>query len=151
MNRFITAIKNIPTTYYNWKKRNENLSTFLEKTQQQKDQLDRIEQSIKETENDVHTLQRKVDTLEERTALINGRIEVIGKGTKMELFDTLHSWRTTLVLRGWATPAEKREVEEIWRVYHFELNGNGQGERYYNEIIALPESEEEMIKLKGGK
>ena len=36
--------------------------------------------------------------------------------------------------------------EEIWKIYNGELNGNGQGSHYYNEIINLPESEEEMIK-----
>lgn len=68
----------------------------------------------------------------------------------MELFDTLHNWRIILVAhRGWATPAEKREVEEIYHIYHNELGGNGQGQRYYEEIMMLPESEEEMRHKKG--
>ena len=39
---------------------------------------------------------------------------------------------------------EKKEVEEIYTIYHDELHGNGNGERYYKEIMALPESPEEM-------
>ena len=63
----------------------------------------------------------------------------------MELFETLHNWRQLLVVkRGWATAEEKKEVEEIYIIYHDELHGNGNGERYYKEIIALPESQEEM-------
>ena len=70
----------------------------------------------------------------------------------MELFDTLHSWRINLVIqKKWASPSEKREVEEVYRVYHDELHGNGQGERYYNEIMTLPESEEEYELTKRGE
>lgn len=62
----------------------------------------------------------------------------------MELFETLHNWHQLLVVkRGWATVLEKKEVEEIYTIYHDELNGNGNGERYYKEILALPESKEE--------
>ena len=58
----------------------------------------------------------------------------------MELFDTLYHWKQILVDdRGWASEAEKREVKDIYEVYHDGLNGNGQGEVYYNEIITLPE------------
>ena len=63
----------------------------------------------------------------------------------MELFDTLHNQRMFLVVnKKWASAAEKKEVKDIWQVYHEELGGNGQGEHYYNEIMALPESEEEL-------
>ena len=63
----------------------------------------------------------------------------------MELFETLHNWFVLLVVkRGWASPEEKKEVEEIYVIYHNQLSGNGNGERYYKEIIALPESKEEM-------
>jgi hypothetical protein len=63
----------------------------------------------------------------------------------MELFETLHNWRELLVVRrGWASPEEKKEVMEIYTIYHDKLNGNGNGERYYKEIIALPESLEEL-------
>ena len=65
-------------------------------------------------------------------------------GTKMELFETLHNWRQlSVVKRGWATAEEKKEIEEIYTIYHDKLGGNGNGERYYKEILALPESEEE--------
>ena len=33
---------------------------------------------------------------------------------------------------------------EIYNIYHDKLNGNCNGERYYKEIIALPESLEEL-------
>ena len=36
----------------------------------------------------------------------------------MELFDTLYHWKKMLCERGWATAAEKHEVEEIYKIYH---------------------------------
>ena len=42
-----------------------------------------------------------------------------------------------------AANEQKKEVEEIFLIYNKKLHGNGNGERYYQKIIALPESEEE--------
>ena len=59
----------------------------------------------------------------------------------MELFDTLYHWKKILVDdRKWASSAEKREVKEIYEVYHDGLHGNGQGEVYFKEIMDLPET-----------
>ena len=41
-------------------------------------------------------------------------------------------------------PEEKKEIAEIYTIYHDKLSGNGNGERYYKEIIELPESPEEL-------
>ena len=58
----------------------------------------------------------------------------------MELFDTLYNWKKILVdERKWASAAEKREVNDIYSVYHDGLNGNGQGKVYFEQIMALPE------------
>ena len=66
---------------------------------------------------------------------------VIGEGTKMELFDTLYNWKKILVdERKWASAAEKREVNDIYSVYHDGLNGNGQGKVYFEQIMSLPEN-----------
>ena len=67
----------------------------------------------------------------------------------MELFETLHNWRQLLVVkRGWASPEETKEITEIYTIYHDKLNGNGNGERYYKEIIELSDivkfSEDEL-------
>jgi hypothetical protein len=50
----------------------------------------------------------------------------------MELFDTLYHWKKILVdERKWASAAEKKEVNDIYEVYHEGLKGNGQGKVYY--------------------
>jgi hypothetical protein len=59
----------------------------------------------------------------------------------MELFETLYHWKQILTQRGWKTAAEMREIEEIYKVYHDGLGGNGQGEKYYQEIQNLEERE----------
>ena len=148
MSKILDFLKKIPNAYYNWKRRNEDLATFLREAKSHRDKIDHIDIAVTGLSSEVQHIKDKVQNLETQIDQVNGRLEVIGRGTKMELFDTLHNWRVALVVhRKWASPAEKREIEEIYRIYHDDLKGNGQGERYYNEIMALPESEEELHKL----
>ena len=150
MNKLLEFFKKIPNAYYNWKKRNEQLSEFLNNCKDSGKKLTHIETVVTELQKGLTAVNEKVDVLEQQTCQINGRLEIVGMGTKMELFDTLHHQRVRLVIKkGWASPEEKREIESIYHIYHDELHGNGQGERYYNEIMALPESEEELLKQKG--
>lgn len=144
MHKVLEFLKKIPGAYYKWKRRNEKLSTFLEQSQENFKQIDRIDHNVATLQNDLNNVKGQVSNLEQQINRVNINLESISAGTKMELFDTIHHWRTILVVnKQWASPAEKREVEELFRIYHDSLKGNGQGERYYNEIMALPESEEE--------
>lgn len=103
--------------------------------------IDGITHAVADLTAKVESIGTKVDNLQTDITHINGRLEIIGKGTKMELFDTLYNWKKILVDdRGWASEAEKKEVKEIYEVYHDGLDGNGQGEVYFNQIMALPES-----------
>lgn len=110
--------------------------------------LDNHEESlsaIKDIKQNIETLQNRIDGIQTQINDIIPHLNAIKHGTKMELFETLHNWFVLLVVkRGWASPEEKKEVEEIYVIYHNQLSGNGNGERYYKEIIALPESKEEM-------
>ena len=110
--------------------------------------LDNHEESlsaIKDIKQNIETLQNRIDGIQTQINDIIPHLDEIKHGTKMELFETLHNWFVLLVVkRGWASPEEKKEVEEIYVIYHNQLSGNGNGERYYKEIIALPESKEEM-------
>lgn len=58
---------------------------------------------------------------------MDGRLEVIGRGTKIELLETLYRWRKLLVERGWKTKEEMKEVKELYELYNKKLEGNGQG------------------------
>ena len=120
--------------------RNQKMDEFLLNAKDNHDKIKSIDNSIGSMKQSISAIEKKVDTLSDDVTHINGRLEVIGKGTKMELFDTLYHWKKMLVdERGWASAAEKKEVKQIYEIYHDELGGNGQGEVYYSQIIALPE------------
>ena len=72
---------------------------------------------------------------------MDSRLEVIGRGTKIELLETLYRWRKLLVERGWKTKEEMKEIQELYEIYNKKLDGNGQGTAYYHDIEALPERE----------
>jgi hypothetical protein len=130
--------KAIPEVYYNIRRRNEKIDLLLQTHTDTLAELKNLQNCFSERTEELKKLQNDVKD-------IIGSLNTVKHGTKMELFETLHNWRQLLVVkRGWATIEEKREVEEIYIIYHDELHGNGNGERYYKEIIALPESEEEM-------
>lgn len=40
--------------------------------------------------------------------------------------------------RGSITLKEYQSLSELWKVYHYGLTGNGQGEEYYNKVCKLP-------------
>lgn len=44
--------------------------------------------------------------------------------------------------QGWCSSSDKAEVQQAYDLYHDSWNGNGQGTRYYNAIMALPEHPE---------
>ena len=121
--------------------RNEKMDQFLTHATENNKKIDHLTSAVGNLTTQVTNIGTKVDNLQADITHINGRLEVIGKGTKMELFDTLYNWKKILVdERGWASEAEKKEVKEIYEVYHDGLDGNGQGEVYFNQIMALPET-----------
>lgn len=138
MGKFSDFFKSVPNVYYNWRKRNEKIDTLIDNYSNTLSELKNLQSCFKDRTEELRKLQEDVN-------IIISHLDTVKHGTKMELFETLHNWRQLLVVkRGWATAEEKKEVEEIFTIYHDELNGNGNGERYYKEIIALPESKEEM-------
>lgn len=138
MGKVANFFKAIPSAYYNWRKRNEKIDTLINNHNSTLTLLTSLQESFNTRTNELRDLQNDVRT-------IISLLDTVKNGTKMELFETLHNWRELLVVRrGWASPEEKKEVMEIYTIYHDKLNGNGNGERYYKEIIALPESLEEL-------
>lgn len=136
--KIVNFFKGIPGAYYDWRKRNEKIDKLLDNHTNVLDKLEELQKVFSERTEELRTLQKDV-------RIMISNLDTVKHGTKMELFETLHNWHELLVVkRGWATSLEKKEVEEIYTIYHDELNGNGNGERYYKEIIALPESKKEM-------
>lgn len=100
-----------------------------------------IKEKVNSMEYSVDSIGAKVDNLENEMDRLHTRLDLIGQGTQKELYDTLYHWKKILVERGWKTPSEMDEIDAIYRIYHDGLGGNGQGEKYYKEIEALPEKE----------
>lgn len=138
MGKIAEIFKGIPSAYYDWRKRNEKIDMLLDNYTNTLAKLEELQECFNTRTDELRALQQDVK-------MMISHLDTVKHGTKMELFETLHNWRQLLVVkRGWATVEEKKEVEEIYTIYHDELNGNGNGERYYKEILALPESKEEM-------
>ena len=138
MGKVADFFKAIPSAYYDWRKRNEKIDALLDNYNSTLDLLTKLQSNFDVRTNELRALQSDVRT-------IISLLDTVTNGTKMELFETLHNWRELLVVkRGWASPEEKKEITEIFTIYHDKLDGNGNGERYYKEIMALPESKEEM-------
>ena len=141
MGKFIQSLRNLPDIYYNFRKINEDLQKIIKHDEESKESLKQIDTRLTGIEKDLAESHDKLDVLDTRVNGISDQLKVIGKGTKMELFDTLYHWKKILVDdRGWASEPEKKEVKEIFEVYHDGLKGNGQGEVYYREIMELPEN-----------
>lgn len=140
MSKLLEGLRNLPDIYYNLRKTNEDLQKILNYTDETTKHMNEFDKKLDELDRKADDTQAHMREVDEKINNMTERLKIIGKGTKMELFDTLYHWKKILVDdRGWASPAEKKEVKEIYEVYHDGLHGNGQGEVYYNQIAALPE------------
>lgn len=121
--------------------RNEKMDKFLSTAEANFNTIGQMTTAVANLDSKVSTLQSKVDNLQGAVTDMGDRLEAIGRGTKIELLETLYRWRKLLVERGWKTKEEMKEVKEIYELYSKKLEGNGQGTQYYHDIEALPERE----------
>ncbi len=112
MGRILDFFKNFRARYDAQIIRNQKMDEFLSGAHDNCIKIDGINYNMERLWSSVEDIHTKVDGLSDEVNRINGRLEVIGQGTKMELFDTLYHWKKILVDdRGWASAAEKKEVE----------------------------------------
>ena len=121
--------------------RNKNMDEFLKSAKDNFDKIGEMNTTVTNLDTKVANLETKVDNLQTDMTNMNGRLEVIGRGTKIELLETLYRWKKLLMERGWRTKEETKEIEDLYDIYSKKLEGNGQGTQYYHEIMALPEKE----------
>lgn len=123
-------------------RRMARMDRFLDKAETTEEAVKDMTLSVSKLSGQIAEVESKVDKLQAHVKQIDDRLEIIGRGTKIELFNTLYNWKKRLVdARGWASEPEKKEVKEIFEVYHDGLKGNGQGEVYYKQVMELPESD----------
>ena len=121
--------------------RNQKMDEFLTGAHDNCVKIDGITHAVSDLTNKVEVIGTKVDGLQKDMKAMDDRLEVIGRGTKIELLETLYRWWKLLIARGWKTKEEMSEVQDLYEIYSTSLKGNGQGTSYYNEIKALPEKE----------
>ena len=102
------------------------MDKFLDRAEENNEKLHEMIAAVDNLSGKMCKVESKVDKLQDHVTHIDGRLAIIGEGTKMELFDTLYHWKKILVDdRGWASAVEKKEVKDIYEVYHDGLDGNG--------------------------
>ena len=141
MSKLGDFFKHFKDKYDEEQKRLIRMDRFLDRAEENNDKFHQVVTAVDNIGGQVEELKSKVDNLQSHITHMDGRLAIIGEGTKMELFDTLYNWKKILVdERKWASAAEKREVNDIYSVYHDGLNGNGQGKVYFEQIMSLPEN-----------
>lgn len=141
MSKLGDFFKHFKNKYDEEQKRLMRMDRFLDRAEENNDKLRDMVIAVDQMSGKVSEIETKVDKLQGHVDHIDGRLAIIGEGTKMELFDTLYHWKKILVDdRNWASAAEKKEVNDIYEVYHHGLDGNGQGKIYYEQIMNLPET-----------
>ena len=101
------------------------MDKFLSTAQSNFDKIGEMSTAVTNLDAKVTSLESQVSSLGTDMATMNERLEVIGRGTKIELLETLYRWRKLLVERGWRTKEETKEVEELYEIYNKKLEGNG--------------------------
>ena len=118
--------KHFKDKYDEEQKRLMRMDRFLDRAEENNEKLHDMVAAVDSMSGKITEIESKVDNLQSHVTHIDGRLAIIGEGTKMELFDTLYHWKQILVdRRKWASAAEKREVKDIYEVYHEGLHGNG--------------------------
>lgn len=80
-----------------------------------------------------------------RMNALEGEIAKIKDGLQIELFGSLQALHTRLMEQHYATVEQKREAELYYTQIH-NLGKDGWSQKYYDEIITMPESREEYWK-----
>ena len=141
MSKLGDFFKHFKDRYDEEQKRLMRMDKFLDRAEENNEKLRKMVSAVDNLGSKMSEVESKVDKLQDHVNHIDGRLAIIGEGTKMELFDTLYHWKKILVDdREWASVAEKKEVKDIYEVYHDGLNGNGQGKIYFEQIMNLPET-----------
>lgn len=85
------------------------------------------------------------NSLSSQFTALEGEITKIKDGLQIELFGSLQALHTKLMDQHFATVEQKREAELYYTQIH-NLGKDGWSEKYYREIIEMPESREEYWK-----
>ena len=122
MAQFFTSLFEITAYADNQKKTNEA--------------LDNISKELSNLKMGQETSILKIDSL-------SAQIETVKQGLHLELFESLQNLHERLIVKRWASHEEKADAKRYYDEIH-RLGKDGWSEKYYKEIVELPESREEL-------
>lgn len=122
-----------------------NVASYNEQQTKVNNSLNSIAEQMKNINTSLNNNTAATNSLTTKIGLLEGDIAKIKDGLQIELFGSLQLLHTRLVDQHFATVEEKREAELYYTQIH-NLGKDGWSEKYYKEIIAMPESREEYWK-----
>lgn len=105
-------------------------------------QMTNIQLSLEANKEAMNGLSLKMDNF-------NGELTKIKEGLQMELFSSLQALHARLKDQRFATIEDKMEAKRYYDQIH-NLGKDGWSQRYYDEIIQMPESREDYWKSLNG-
>lgn len=119
----------------------KNMSDIVEYSDTQKrteERLNSMNNSLNEINASLGKLSTQLEAIGEKQNKLEQDVIKLKSGVQKELFETLQNLHEKYVSRGQASVAEKLEAKMYFDEIH-NIGEDGWSERYYNEIISLPE------------
>lgn len=112
------------------------ITAYADNQKATNDALERIDAHLKALQNGQNIQMGKMDA-------VTKEIGVMKEGLQVELFESLQQLHNRLHVKHWASLEEKQDAKRYYDQIH-NLGKDGWSERYYKEILELPESREEL-------
>lgn len=129
-----------------------NFFTGLFKVASYNEQQEKVNKALTDIANEMKNITTGLNanttattTLTTEMNNLQGEITKIKDGLQIALFGSLQALHAQLKDQHYATVEQKREAELYYTQIH-NLGKDGWSEKYYKEIIAMPESREEYWK-----
>lgn len=112
------------------------ITAYTDNQKATNDALERIDAHLKALQDGQNIQMGKMDA-------VTKEIGVMKEGLQVELFESLQQLHDRLQIKRWASLEEKQDAKRYYDQIH-NLGKDGWSERYYKEILELPESREEL-------
>ena len=112
------------------------ITAYADNQKATNDALERIDAHLKALQYGQNIQMGKMDA-------VTKEIGVMKEGLQVELFESLQQLHDRLQVKRWASLEEKQDAKRYYDQIH-NLGKDGWSERYYKEILELPESREEL-------
>lgn len=122
-----------------------NVASYNDQQDKVNKALNNIAEEMKNVTSGLKNNTTATNGLTSRIGTLEQEISKIKDGLQIELFGSLQALHTKLMDQHFATVEQKREAELYYTQIH-NLGKDGWSEKYYKEIIEMPESREEYWK-----